>query len=113
MTLVSRRLEHELGGQSGRDGVPGSGSVGRSSSVRQSTGQKVGSRRSTKRKGDVGPAGMAGGEASGKKGKGVGYRLGTHSEMEEDGFVGNDEGMRTRDVTREYFSDIVLRLAIS
>ena len=107
MTLVSRRLEHELGGQNGRDGGPGSGSMGRSTSVRQSTGQRAGSRRSTKRKGDVGASQAGVGDGSGRKGKGAGYRLGTHSEMEEDGFAGNDERMSTRDVAREYSLEIV------
>ena len=109
MTLVSRRLEQELGGQTGRDGIPGSASMGRSTSVRQSTGQKAGSRRSTKRKGDMGAVG----EGSGRKGKGAEYRLGTHSEMEEDGFAGNVEGVRTRDVPCERSLDIFLRLTIS
>jgi len=109
MTLVSRRLEQELGGQTGRDGLSGSASVGRSTSVRQSTGQKAGSRRSTKRKGNTGVVG----EDSERKGKGARYRLGTHSEMEEDDFAGNDEGMRTRDVARERSLDIMLHLTIS
>jgi hypothetical protein len=111
MTLVSRRLEHELGVDGRRNGPSESGSrsgsMNRSTSIRQPTGPNTGSRRSNKRKVDLGSVGGVSGNGSGRKGKGHG--LGTHSEMEEDGMSGNDADARGKGVARESRFEIVFR----